>query len=264
VDGGERQVESALSAPQAVAKLAYDRRGQLDAVVLCGDLADDGERENLESARLFIEEAPAHKYLSSDGFPTLGWSVNANVRILLLPGNHDRFRGEMRLPGGVQFDSVFGSYWRSGLNGIHAATISKGKEKLILAFADFCMPNLKKGRSCIWGQGLAGRGTVDGLESLTIRLREEAPMSAIIWILHFPPLIDVEKKLRLRRAQRVLDAAIRTGVRKIFAGHLHRDQDTPYSEVQVICTASAASEYRPLYGTRRGWLKSPLRETHIP
>ena len=35
---------------KAVAKLAYDKRRELDAIVLCGDLADDGELENLESA----------------------------------------------------------------------------------------------------------------------------------------------------------------------------------------------------------------------
>jgi hypothetical protein len=126
--------------------------------------------------------------------------------------------------------------------------ISKGRDKLVLIFADFCIPRLKSGRTGIWGQGLAGRVTIQNLKSLTTRFQREFADAPVIWVLHFPPLLDVEDKLRLRGARDVLEAAVSAGVRKIFAGHLHRDQDTPYSEVEVLCTASASSEYRPLYG----------------
>jgi hypothetical protein len=110
----------------------------------------------------------------------------------------------------------------------------------VVLAADFC---LRTGHlSTVYlGQGCAYEDVVEKLKQETYAMRRAHPNAGIVWVSHFPPLVDVDHKLRLLAPERVLLAAQETGVRNIIAGHLHRNQVNTYAGVNVICTGTAAS-----------------------
>ena len=240
---------------EGVAELVAKLRYSFDALVLSGDLADDGDRRNLETALEFLE-LPSRQNGDSytvDGVPTLGYSLRFDQRsVFIVPGNHDRFDQIARIPGGTEFDSVFKSYWEKGVCGVQSMTIRKSGEVLALIGADFCLRSMRKAPIGVWGRGLAEKTTIDALVAETNATREREGQVGIIWILHLPPLLNVERKLKLWNAQAVIDAASACNVNHILAGHLHRMEAVTYNKVEVICVASAASELLIVYGN---WIR---------
>jgi DNA repair exonuclease SbcCD nuclease subunit len=234
---------------QGVAGLAFHLRKTVDAFILSGDLADDGETRNLEAALSFIDE-PARSsstFLTSDEFPTLHDPDRTEGSLFITPGNHDRFRGPARLAGGTVFDAIFGSYWKKGLGGVQCLTLFKSGANLSLLSADMCLKTAGASTKA-WGQGKAYRETVEALLQMTSEVRRDYPDSGILWILHFPPLLNVEASLALRSASDVITAAKTAGIKYIIAGHLHRDQQNNYDGIEIICTGSASSDMNMKYG----------------
>jgi hypothetical protein len=133
------------------------------------------------------------------------------------------------------------------LGGVQSLTIVKLDSALALVSADFCLQKLRNAPANVCGQGLANAHTVDALIAETSAVKARHSDVGIIWIVHFPPLLDVERGLRLRFAQRVLDAAKVSKVRTIIAGHLHRNQLNYYGDIEMICTGSVASHFREMY-----------------
>jgi hypothetical protein len=201
-------------------------------------------RYGIEAALSFIDEpAKGNTYFTSDQLPTLHDPHRAQGSIFITPGNHNRFKSAtQRLPGGTEFDTVFGSYWKKGWGGVQALTLFKSGAELSLISADMCLRTTREAPTKVWGQGMAYRDTLEKLLTMTNAIRADYPHSGLIWILHFPPLLKVESSLALRSASKVLDAAKAAGVKYIVAGHLHRDQENKYDGVDVICTGSASSD----------------------
>ena len=154
--------------------------------------------------------------------------------------------------GGTELDTVFKSYWEKGIGGVQSMTIRKSGEVLALIGADFCLRSMRKAPIGVWGQELAEKTTIDALVAETNATREREGQVGIIWILHFPPLLNVERKLKLWNAQAVIDAASACNVNHSLAGHLHRMEAVTYNKVEVICVASAASELLIVYGN---WIR---------
>jgi 3',5'-cyclic AMP phosphodiesterase CpdA len=91
---------------KAIAQFLDDYRADADLVLISGDVADDGEDRNLKEALGFIA-AP----VKTAGFqPTLDAERRGGPPFFIIPGNHDRFEGKLRKPGGRTFDKRFGSY----------------------------------------------------------------------------------------------------------------------------------------------------------
>lgn len=239
---------------EAAADLVHDMRDSLDTIIISGDLSDDGEDRNLDSANDFLRAKPDSEdhFFTPDGFPTLCDSASSEAPLFVLPGNHDRFRTITRLPGGTRFDEKFKEYWKKGIGGVQSLTIDKEDASLALISADFCLRHLTDAPLNAWGQGLANERTISLLEKLTQETRMARSSIGIIWILHFPPFLDVENYLRLRNAEQVLEAARRSNVAYIIAGHLHRNQTVPYDGLEVICTGTATSDHRAFRGN---WIR---------
>jgi hypothetical protein len=144
-------------------------------------------------------------------------------------------------------------HWRKGLGGVQSLVIGKSDGSLGLVAADFCcQPTPFPLNVMTLGEGEVYAQTLAQLEAETVRLRNENPGIAILWIFHFPPIMNVERELRLRAAQDAVNKALALGVPFILAGHLHRNQMVQYAGVEVVCTGSAASELRPTYGN---WIR---------
>jgi hypothetical protein len=126
--------------------------------------------------------------------------------------------------------------------------LQKENSTLALISADFCLQNARSAQVYV-GQVNAYRRVVTTLIEETAAIRRAIPNIGVIWITHFPPLLDGDRTLRLLGARRLLDAARQNGVRHVVAGHLHRNQVNTYSDVEVICTGTASSNsIGELYG----------------
>jgi 3',5'-cyclic AMP phosphodiesterase CpdA len=234
---------ASIYALEAIAEFVFEHREQTDLVLISGDVADDGVQRNLDAAFRFVT-APASvdwRVIHEIGtLPTLDAQRTGGPPFFITPGNHDRFHGPGRVPGGNAFDKTFGSYWKSGLGGVQDVTLKKGDSVLTLVAADFCLQNLYSSRIYL-GQGNAYERVVNALIERTASVKTVNPNGGIVWISHFPPLLNVDASLKLLGAQRLLVAAQQAGVRHIVAGHLHRNQVNTYADVDVICTGTAAS-----------------------
>lgn len=237
---------------RAASDFLIANQGTADAILLSGDLADDGEQRNLEAALDFLEAEPESptSSLTEDGFPTLANINRQRTQLFVVPGNHDRFDGLGRLPGGKYFDDVFSNYWTKGLGGVQSCTIHKADGSLALIAADFCLQTTAGiiSPSHIWGNGSSNPTTLLGLEAETERLQNAGKGAAIVWVLHFPPFDHIEADLQLRSNSDVLNLADRLGVTHVIAGHLHRNQNVQYTNTAIYCTASATSDLRDRNG----------------
>jgi DNA repair exonuclease SbcCD nuclease subunit len=224
---------------EAVAEFLSRQRNETDLVLISGDVADDGVQRNLDKAFRFIANPATRDWFVEPFEPTLDAGREGGPPFFITPGNHDRFQIPGRRPGGTGFDKTFGSYWQGGLGGVQSALLEKSDSKLALIAADFCL----QGLSAIGylGQGYAYQKVITALVDETIKIKASNPGVGVVWISHFPPLLDVDISLKLLKPERLLNAATENGVRYVVAGHLHRNQINTYSDVEIVCTGTAAS-----------------------
>jgi len=229
---------------EAAAEFLFEVREGVDLVLISGDVADDGQQRNLDAALRFIA-APAVRdwYVMQEGavHPRLDAERDGGPPFFIIPGNHDRFHGVGRLPGGTAFDQTFGAYWERGLGGVQAISLKKDLSTLTLIAADFCLQSAFSGTVYL-GQGNAYEDVIAALVEETAAVRATYPNGGIVWVSHFPPLLDVDLSLRLLGAERLINAARDNNVRYVLAGHLHRSQVNTYVDLEVICTGSASSK----------------------
>lgn len=225
---------------QALAEFVSHQRDDVDLILLTGDLADNGLKRNLEAAFRFVTTPATDDWFIRPFEPTIDAKRVDGPPILIMPGNHDRFDGPARLPGGILFDSIFSDYWHSGLGGVQSVLLPHDNPRLALISSDFCLQNVRSAAVYL-GQGRAYLKIVNDLVEKTEMVRAANPDIGIIWVTHFPPLLNLDYELKLLRPERLLTAARANGVRQIIAGHLHRNQINHYADVEVICTGSASS-----------------------
>lgn len=243
----------------AVVSLAHKVKDSLDAIVITGDIATTGLEHDLERARIFIEGPPAtdNSYLSEDGIATIsGVGVN---HIILLPGNHDRYRewrtpfGLVSLgytPGNKKFHDVFQRHWQDD---VKTTLVEKDGLAVVVCAADF---SLRSWLDAYWpqpanwhAQGRVYRESEDVLPKLISQtqaatancLRRDLQV-VIIWALHFPPAFPNSKSyMKLLDEEYLVAAAKECGVACILVGHTHRQVAYPLpNSTYVLCAGSAS------------------------
>jgi DNA repair exonuclease SbcCD nuclease subunit len=225
---------------QALAEFVFHHRATLDAVVISGDLAEDGEPTNLQAAHQYITAPAVSGWRASESTFTLHATHSDRPHFFLMPGNHDRFNGLRRLPGGSEFDIIFHDFWSAGIGGIHSLLLPRDKPRLAIIAADFCLQQRADGP--VWvGQGYAYRHVIDKLVQETNAVRSTYPDIGVLWISHFPPLSECENSSKLFCASDLLQAAQENGIRFVLAGHLHRNHIYPEVGVEIVCTGTASS-----------------------
>jgi hypothetical protein len=140
-----------------------------------------------------------------------------------------------------------------GLGGVQSLLLKKSDSKLALIAADFCLQRLST--VGYLGQGYAYQKVIAALVDETIKIKASNPGVGVVWISHFPPLLDVNIGLKLLKAERLLKAAKENGVRYVVAGHLHRNQVNTYSDVDIICTGTAASNSYKIGDMHGFWIQ---------
>jgi len=239
---------------EAVAALAYNRRNVIDAIIITGDLATTGNRDDLDEAFNFVDGSVGGRvpWLDSRNKPTL---QGARRPIVLIPGNHDRFKGLWCKPGGDEFDKVFKKYWSVGQSAQILCLLPANSPELVIIGADFTLRHKThaQGRGGMWGQGkVYPKGPLKKLAHLTNTIRSANPDVGIIWSVHFPPdFPEGERALKLIDEEELIKAATSCGVTVLLTGHTHNPKRfvTPplkYNNLEVLCAGTATQLTAPV------------------
>lgn len=256
-----------VSVLQRFADFVYQQaaRGLLHAIVLTGDIATTGEREDLSKALEFFKARPDSRLATHtpEQEPTL---AGISIPTFLLPGNHDRYRtgpgyapgGLGYGPGGRVFDDVFEEYWREPvmpafylLNDYEP--IRNGDLAVAIISADF---NLLTSDHCDtpfgWlAQGKAYEDTLDLLEDTSNAIVSRWLTShqlCVIWAVHFPPSFpQVSRLMRLIDSDEFIRRANRCGVNAVLAGHTHDPvrYRRPEMKFDVFCAGTVSQAFAP-------------------
>jgi 3',5'-cyclic AMP phosphodiesterase CpdA len=250
-----------LDLAKAVARHAFLRGNQLDAILITGDLATVGAAADLTLAHNFVHAqglavplpgqpvwtwAP---WLSATGFPTL---ESSGAPVVLFPGNHDRFHGWRMHAGGTLFDTIFAGDWDGRRKAQTFIVLQLGQEKLAIIGADFTLQHNRHvvggGRWAYMGQGRVYPAVLHALLQETQAQRAQHDRLGVVWALHFPPeFVPLDPDLRLVD-DHLLKAATQIGVTRLFCGHTHEPRQYALASnpaVQVYCAGTATQYCAP-------------------
>jgi len=243
---------------EAVVSLAHKVKDSLDAIVITGDIATTGLEHDLEKARIFIEGPPNPEdpRFSEDGIATIsGVGVN---KIILLPGNHDRYH-ELRDPSGLvslgyapgnkKFHHVFRQHWQ---NDVKTTVVDNDGLAVVVCAADFSLRRWRDAhlpQPANWyAQGRIYRESGDVLPELVSQTQASRDdclqrdlQVVIIWALHFPPAFpNGPSYMKLLGEEYLIAAAKECGVACILVGHTHKQVAYPLPNCYVLCAGSAS------------------------
>lgn len=243
--GFHRQVTHDPDVALQVARFLVERVRPGSLLLVSGDVAATGLDADLAVGLAFLCEPPGAmgRHLTASLKPTI---AGARLNVCLVPGNHDRYRSDLGIPGSTAFDRKFQAFWGDPNPSVVAKVVlhEDGETKLAVVAADLCLAQ-GDWSATSWGHYGHGRATarvIDLLATRTSALRDRHPGVGVVWMLHFPPALkdgDVPASLRLIDQQLVTDAASRMDVRLILAGHTHRSAVTTSGDLTVACAGSA-------------------------
>lgn len=244
----------------AVLALAARNRSLLDAVLVSGDLATTGSDANLARAFGFI--TTLQTVVAWPSGPASD-PASPDRRLILFPGNHDRFGWHLNLPGNQQFDTVFNRYWTPPRppGQVQTTVLEKDGEELAIVQADFSLK--RRHHAGLLSLNYLGQGKVyqEVLQELVQETRDQRtnPSTgqgrAIVWAIHFPPKFPtITEPLRLLDEENLL-AEVQKLVQDLslphldlFAGHTHSwRQYEPLANpfLRVYCAGTATQYCAP-------------------
>jgi predicted phosphodiesterase len=225
------------------AKVIFEMRSQFDLLAITGDVATT--EGCLASAREFTHSMAQFKWLNSEYAPTL---QAANKAMILLPGNHDRYKDNSGAPGGTHFNVVYQDEWRKPHRYVNHRVIEKDGEALACLAVDFCLRKEqdagKPYRVNRWGRGKAYDDAIKNLETRTKAIRRRIKNVTVIWLAHFPAMSSTPSKYRLNDARAFIAAADRQQIPLILSGHLHKNRIAEVSanilskRIPILCAGS--------------------------
>lgn len=217
---------------EQLARFVDFNRQKFDAILCAGDLATTGGLDDLNSAYRFISQDPQWgQFLPQRVYEPLS---NLGRTLVLMPGNHDRYKDGTGAAGGVTFDLVFRRFWPAqGRKKVHWHILSRTQGRLAIVAADFSLAGnsdvTDKGGSRlfkIWGQGKCHPEILQELELTTAELREKYSEIVVVWAVHFPPMgLRADDNLALRDCEKLIESTRRCEVDLLLSGHLHRKLD---------------------------------------
>lgn len=220
-----------LDALQDRIYLLKNEMESVDLIIISGDIATTGHAGDLQVAFSIIS------------------TLNA-FNLLVLPGNHDRFRGTLAEgPGGTKFDDHFHSMWPSGKT-FHHKVIEKDGEEIAIICADLTFrmthPENPTGISAMWGQGIVYSDAASGLEEEVRDIRAKKRDIEIILVIHFtphsPPSCQVAENLKLRKEELFLNVAEDRGIKYLLCGHIHETKSYERNHLSVYVASTPTQE----------------------
>lgn len=169
----------------------------VDAIVVSGDIADDGSLEAYVTARDIVGEFAAER----------------NVPVIYSTGNHDERQAFTKALGSGHLDP-------DGSDRADALVPSAQTERAAVSLVDghrfITLDSLVPGK----GYGHLGRTQLDWLRDV---LRTPAPHGTVL-VFHHPPItldVEVQRALGLRNPAELAETVRGSDVRLILCGHFH-------------------------------------------
>jgi hypothetical protein len=215
---------------EAAAEFVHNKLGDHSFVLVSGDLASHGFQCDLKLAYEYVSSNPssAGMYMTANTFPTL----NTQKRpIIVMPGNHDRFKDIIGSPRSSQFERIFSPILKKPPSAVQNFVIKGSGIEISLICADFTLE--KKNNAAApgilphAGQGYAYAHIIQELKSQTLQIQKLHPSRFIIWVSHFPPMpshIIKDPKLELIKYDELILAADSCNISYILSGHVHRPE----------------------------------------
>jgi hypothetical protein len=222
----------------------------LDGIIITGDLATTGGHADVKAASTVLlgPHSSSVPWWTADGTPTL--DNPHNLKMYLIPGNHDRYDGPMMLPGGKEFDTFFGSSgnaeWPVGQFAHKFGVLPKGGVSLGIVGGDLSLRDSLHinplNPTQVWGTGRAYRDVIDEMVRLTDEIRNENDPVEVIWLVHFPPQFPNQTNcLQLHKEDRLIQAAHGADVNFLLAGHTHKEARYLVQQPGAIIHSAAKS-----------------------
>ena len=219
-----RALSRAISADTPFVSKPYD------CLLVTGDLSATGSTEDLGVAKSFLTGKRVSGAGGKIGRAALEFPRD---RIVILPGNHDRYFGRWLRPISKLFEHSdhFGEQWtvdkpthsEERTNVSEYILPSNGFDKLAIVSADFSFSKTPVLIHKWWGNGKALPNVIEDMKSVTGQLRNEG--IAVVWAMHFcPDPTRVKWYLRLENGKSVVDAARDSEIPVIFCGHTHESK----------------------------------------
>ncbi|MGW4518032.1 metallophosphoesterase family protein [Streptomyces sp. NPDC004393] len=163
----------------------------LDALVVTGDVADDGSREAYMRAREFLSD----------------YAVRRGAEVFYTTGNHD---------DRTAFGEVLGSGHRHPESVYEGAAGERAAVSLVGGWRVITLDTLVPGK----GYGRLGRGQLDWLHEL---LASQAPLGSVLAFHHPPVALDVEvqQALGLQDSAELIETIRGSDVQLVLCGHFH-------------------------------------------
>jgi 3',5'-cyclic AMP phosphodiesterase CpdA len=233
-------------------------RAGYDGYLVTGDIATTGTASDMLAAANVLRRVQGHpgtETLDDSAAPLPG------EKVVLLPGNHDRYLGRGLMPRSAHFEhgQNFGANWtlddpthaekRSEVN--HKVLTASDGTQLAVVTGDFSFLHPSPRYLKMLGGGRARQSTLDHMCDLTNSHTSRSV--AVVWAVHFPPVKrGVKRHLRLERHEEVIRAASKVGVETIFCGHTHEAKPImpafygdKITGIKVVCAGSACEYVRP-------------------
>ncbi len=261
-EGNPLEYKAAWNSSHSAVKLSalswfvHHHAKRLDVVLVTGDIATSGNRNDLRRAMWFVDGPQIHSsWLGPASNQFSATLQRGDIPVRVMPGNHDRFWDAFLFPpGNMIFDKVFQKYWKVG-QGVQIQIVLRakgGNDQLAVISADCTLASLSEATLPLGhlAQGRARTAIVDRLVGETRLVSKRSQPTAVIWALHFPPK-PVKKKWwhNLINDEQLLAKAKENGVTCILCGHFHETlQYNPVGHesvfVSIVGTACRAGNTR--------------------
>ena len=255
--GNYLPVKCNVSCTEEIARISsgFAKFDKIDAVIITGDIANTGYEEDLKYAYGYIEGNPLinlrHKsYLNCEHKPVF---KTYGKPVMILPGNHDRFKGVTRSPGAKAFDDIFQDYWKPVSRNVSVHYLPNRKNAVLaIVCADFSLKSKWDTHPFpppyYLGQGKVYKRRLRVLEKITEQLRKDG--IATLWAFHYAPYIEKHSKewiirirgLSLRHSHRIMKTAETLDVRFILCGHAHERHvyyEGAHKNIQIQCASTS-------------------------
>ncbi len=227
----------------ALAMFCAENVDEIDLVLVTGDLATTGLANDLGVAKSFVEAPVTSGYLAANGTASIH---HEDLPVFVMPGNHDRYRGDSAEPGSNTFDLSFAKTDENSYRSTDSIVLEAGDGDLLgIISCDHCLGVAGDAdipvALCKYGQGRVYESRLLQLERETENMRRKHKRINILWVSHFPLFDGVPFGLKLKYKENLLALAEKMGIEIILSGHVHRFEDQPVGKLRNISADASIS-----------------------
>lgn len=219
--------------PRSLARiLEYINKEKFNYILLTGDIATTGQRQDLN---ISYDMLTGKQQIKDSIF---GITFKEHNKLLLLPGNHDRYKKLFR-PAGKNFNQIYKSYWKNDEVNTKIIIDAHGN-KIALIQIDFSLADNSKNPKQWLGNGKVYKTTLKKIRDVVIEIKKEYENIEILCATHFAPSCS-DSSLALINEEKFIKLLNKYDIKHIFCGHTHEEKIYKENDINIYCAGSASS-----------------------